>query len=212
MKNINLRSLGLEKGQLYESLISTTNENGEKNAAPMGVLCKNEHEIVLYLYHGSQTKKNILKSSSFVVNLTQDALLFTKSTLGDLPSYYFYDFNGYPVLRDSDAFIIAIVTQKKDIIRENKMGSSKMTVVTARAEKVVKNKECVFPLNRGIYAVIESLIHFTRLELGNPETRQKLYLKIKEMNRVVQKVGSESEKRSLKYILESIKQKFDDLD
>lgn len=212
MKNLSLKSVGLEKGQLYETIISTLNDNGVENAAPIGVLCKNSDEIVLYLYQGSQTHENIIRTGSFVVNLTRDALLFTKSTLGDLSSNYFYHMEENPILKDNEAYIIAKVTRKKELIRQNDYGSSKMTVITAKPEKIIKNKECVHPLNRGILAVIESLIHFTRLKLADPESRKILYLKIKDMNRLVQKVGSEAEKKAVQDILDTINQNFSKLE
>ncbi|GAB6054949.1 DUF447 family protein [Methanobacterium movens] len=212
MKHNNLKTVGMEKGQLYETIISSMSTNREKNAAPIGVLCKSEEEVVVYLYQGSHTHKNISNSDYFVVNLTTNPLLLTECTLGDFPADYFYEFKGNPVLKENDAFFISRVIKKKELVHENELGSSPMTVVTAKVEEIVKNKKVIRPLNRGIYAVIESLIHFSRLEIGDAKTRENLYLKIKEMDRVVRRVGSASEKKALQEILNAIHEKYNNLD
>ena len=36
---INLERIGMVKGRQYETIISTKNEDGSKNAAPIGDLC-----------------------------------------------------------------------------------------------------------------------------------------------------------------------------
>jgi len=212
MKNNNLKTVGMEKGQLYETIISSLSANGRKNAAPIGVLCKSEEEVAVYIYQGSHTHKNISNSDYFVVNLTTNPLLLTECTLGDIPADYFYEFKGNPVLKENDAFFISRVIKKKELVHENELGSSPMTVFTAKVEEIVKNEDVVRPLNRGIYAVIESLIHFTRLEIGDFETRQNIYLKIKEMDRVARRVGSASEKKALQEILEAVHEKYKDLE
>ena len=54
-----LESLGMEKGFLYETIITTNNADGTPNAAPIGVICKNKQEIVLHLFEGTHTLENI---------------------------------------------------------------------------------------------------------------------------------------------------------
>ena len=182
------------------------------NAAPIGVLCKNPSQIVLYLYEGTHTIKNIHEQGEFIVNITQDPLIFTKSTLGDVDEDYFANYKGIPYFKDTDAFFVARVKDIKEITRKNGFGSSKMSIVTADVEEVVQLKDQIIPLNRGIYAVIESLIHYTRFELADEQTKSIYWQRIKEMNRVAQKVGSPQEKKALKEIIKNIKENFKDLD
>lgn len=217
----NLNSLNMKKGQLYETIVTTRthiDENSnigsenKNNAAPIGVLCKNPQQIVLYLYEGTHTLKNIQENRKFIVNITKDPLIFTKSTLGDVDEGYFVNYKDFPYLKNADAFFIARVENIKEINRKNGFGSSKMSIVTANVEEIVQVHPNIIPLNRGIYAVIESLIHYTRLELADEKTKEKYWLRIKEMNRVAQKVGSPEEKKALKEIVKTIKENFKYLD
>lgn len=218
----NLNSLHMNKGQLYETIITTktvnvldsvdtANKVQKNNAAPIGVLCKNPEQVVLYLYEGTHTLKNIDENDEFIVNITQDPLIFTYSTLGDVDNDYFANYKGIPYLKNTDAFFVARVENKKEITRKNGFGSSKMSIITANVEEVVQFKDAM-PLNRGIYAVVESLIHYTRLELADNQTKANYWQRIKEMNRVAQKVGSTQEKKALQEIIKNIKSNFKDLD
>jgi hypothetical protein len=47
---LNLYSLGMEKGLLYETILTTINSDGTPNAAPIGVICKDSNGIVIYLH------------------------------------------------------------------------------------------------------------------------------------------------------------------
>ncbi len=40
MNLLDLESIGMEKGLLYETIVTTVNEDGTSNAAPIGVICK----------------------------------------------------------------------------------------------------------------------------------------------------------------------------
>ena len=178
-------------------MIMDINTNGSVNAAPIGVLCKNSKQIVLYLYEGTHTVNNIHHHDYFIVNITQNPIIFTKSTLEDLSDEYFEYYNEIPFLKDADAFFVCRVNKIKEITKNNDLGSSKMSIVTADVEEVVQINSQAIPLNRGIYAVIESLIHYTRFELADNETRTSYWARINEMNRVVKKVGSPQEKAAL---------------
>jgi uncharacterized protein len=48
-----LYSLNMKKGMLYETIVTTCNQDGTPNAAPLGVICKDQDRIVLRLYGGS---------------------------------------------------------------------------------------------------------------------------------------------------------------
>ena len=42
----------MEKGLLYETIVTTVNDDQTPNAAPIGIICKNVNEVVAYLHHG----------------------------------------------------------------------------------------------------------------------------------------------------------------
>ena len=77
---LDLHSVGMQKGMLYETIITTTNPDKTPNAAPIGVICKDKNEIVIYLHEGSHTVKNIKNNSIFTVNILKDPMIFTEST------------------------------------------------------------------------------------------------------------------------------------
>ena len=79
---LDLESIGMEKGLLYETVVTTVNDDGTSNAAPIGVICKDKNEIVVYLHQGSCTVKNIKRNKSFVVNILKDPMVFVESTIG----------------------------------------------------------------------------------------------------------------------------------
>ena len=54
---MDLESIGMEKGLLYETVVTTVNCDSTANAAPIGVICKDKKEIVVYLHHGSSDCK-----------------------------------------------------------------------------------------------------------------------------------------------------------
>jgi hypothetical protein len=207
-----LDSIPMHRGQLYETIVTTQGPFHEKNAAPMGVLCKNYSQITLYLNEGSHTSINILNNQYFIVNITQDPLLFAISTLKDMEDEYYEDYKGMPYLKNTDAFFIAHTEDIKKVVREDKFGTNIIHVITARVDEIVRINKGALPLNRGIYSVIETLIHYSRFNLADCETKDKYWNRIKELNRVAQKVGSKKDKEAMYFIMKNLKENFKDLE
>ena len=44
-----LEALNMFKGQLYETIVTTQSNESIKNAAPIGVICKDSNHIVIHL-------------------------------------------------------------------------------------------------------------------------------------------------------------------
>ena len=199
-----LESLGMEKGLLYETIITTQNENGVPNAAPIGVICKNKSEIVLNLFEGTHTLKNIKANSKFVVNISKDPLIFVGCTTGDISSDYFKKDKDNFYIKNTDAFFTASVTSIKEIQKEDNISKSKMTIIKANVNKIVIKKECVEPLNRAIFAIIESLVYSTRIKMVDENTAKEYLERIHEMSRIVNRVGSLDHKKAMQNILKYI--------
>ncbi|MGC9516824.1 MAG: DUF447 domain-containing protein [Methanomicrobiales archaeon] len=206
-KKNDISFLGMEKGLLYETIITSKNSEDVPNAAPIGVLCKSSTEIVIYLHEGSHTLKNIRLNKRFAVNILKNPELFVKSTISDLSLDYFKKYKDIFVLEDAEGFFTADLTDIKEVERKDKLGESKLSIIQADVKEVVKIKECVEPLNRAIFAILESLIYLTRLEIANQETYNNYTERIKELSRLVHKVGGSSHKQAMKSILESINNK-----
>ena len=199
-----LESLGMKKGMLYETIVTTQNKAGTPNAAPIGVTCKNKKEIVLNLFEGTHTLQNIKNSSKFVVNILKDPLVFAGCTSGDLSNDYFEKCRGDFYIKNTDAFFTADVTSIKEIEKEDNISKSKMNVIKADVNKVIIKNKCIEPLNRAIFAIIESLVYLTRIKLVDEHTSQVYTERIHEMSQIVNRVGSLDHKKAMQHILKQI--------
>ncbi len=199
-----LESLGMKKGLLYETVITTQNQNGVPNAAPIGVICKNKNEIMLNLFEGTHTIENIKTSSKFVVNILKDPLVFVGCTTGDLSSDYFKKHDDDFYIKNTDAFFTASVTSVKEIEKKDDISKSKMSIIKADVEEIIIKKDCVEPLNRAIFAIIESLVYLTRIKMVDDDTSKKYLERVQEMSRVVNRVGSLDHKKAMQDILKYI--------
>lgn len=198
---LDLYSLGMEHGLLYEAIVTTRNPDGTPNAAPIGVVCKNENEIVLYLFKGSKTYLNVRREKSFYVNLSKDPLLFVQSTIGNLDSEEFQTQKSGFCLKGSDSFFKAEVTHEKIIQRKDHLGTSTMNVVRANVNQVVQINQRAEPLNRAIYGIIEALVYLSRIDIVSEDEKTKNLEKISEISRVVNKVGGADHKKAMNMIL-----------
>lgn len=202
-----LNSLGMKKGLLYETIITTQNNLNEPNAAPIGVICKDNMEIVLYLNHASHTRENIKMNQSFIVNITHDPLIFVNSTIGDLDSSYFekigHDFH----IKDAEAFFTATAKSIKKVEKEDNIGKTVVKIIKADVNDIKINKKSFEPLNRAIFSIIESLVYVSRIEMVDEETKHTYLDRIKEMKRVVNRVGGLEHKKAMEIILEYLKNK-----
>lgn len=206
-KEDNLESLNMFKGQLYETIVTTQSNEHVKNAAPIGVICKDPNNVVIHLDNCVHTHLNILENGELIVNIIKDPLIFTYSTLGELDEEYFNEFNGFPMIKDSLGFFKAHVIKTIEKKRENDYNDGIGNVVTCEVEDIYKseNNEIV-PLNRAMNAVIESLVYYCRFDHKYKDKQEIIWTHMKELNRVCQKVGNESEKESMKLIMNKLKE------
>lgn len=193
----------MEKGLLYETIVTTVNDDHTPNAAPIGVICKNNKEVVAYLYHGSKTVRNIKRNHSFSVNILKDPMVFVESTLGNLSDNYFEQYANEFYIKNTDAFFIAHVTSLKDVEKKDNFGVSLTTVLTAEVSNIIKKKENVEPLNRAIYGIIEGLVYLTRMEMVSGDMEKLYRHRMTEISRIVNKVGGVEHKKAMKKISEA---------
>ena len=209
----NLESLNMFKGQLYETIVTTQNNELIKNAAPIGVICKDSNHIVIHLDNCVHTQQNIIENGELIVNITKDPLIFTYSTIGELDGEYFDEFNGFPMIKDSLGFFKAHVIKTIEKKRENDYNDGIGNVVTCEVEDIyIRENNEVVPLNRAMNAVIESLVYYCRFDHKYKDKQDIIWTHMKELNRVCQKVGNESEKKSMKLILDKMREKNEYLD
>ena len=209
----NLESLNMFKGQLYETIVTTQNNELIKNAAPIGVICKDSNHIVIHLDNCVHTQQNIIENGELIVNITKDPLIFTYSTIGELDGEYFDEFNGFPMIKDSLGFFKAHVIKTIEKKRENDYNNGIGNVVTCEVEDIyIRENNEIVPLNRAMNAVIESLVYYCRFDHKYKDKQDMIWTHMKELNRVCQKVGNEKEKKSMKLIMEKLKETHDYLE
>jgi hypothetical protein len=200
---LDLGSIGMEKGLLYETIVTTVNDDLTPNAAPIGVICKNDKEVVAYLHHGSKTVRNIKRNHNFIVNILKDPMAFVESTLGNLSNNYFEQYLNEFYIRNTDAFFIAHIKSLKDVEKEDNFGFSVSTVLKADVSDIIKKKENVEPLNRAIYGIIEGLVYLTRMEMVSGDMEKLYRHRMIEISRIVNKVGGVEHKKAMKKISEA---------
>ena len=209
----NLESLSMFKGQLYETIVTTRNNEFIKNAAPIGVICKDSNHVVIHLDNCVHTHQNIIENGELIVNITKDPLIFTLSTIGELDDEYFEEYKDFPMIKDSLGFFKAHVIKTIEKKRENDYNNGIGNVVTCKVDSIyISDNNEIVPLNRAMNAVIESLVYYCRFDHKYKDIQKEIWIHMKELNRVCQKVGNESEKKSMKLILDKIRENHDYLE
>ena len=192
---IDLTNIGMFKGQQYETIISTTNNDGYLNAAPIGIICTGKNKIMCRIFKGSHTLENIISQKEFVVNITQNPELFTESLLENLE---ISDFNEDDSIKNVDCYFKCEVTSIKEAVNQSDPVKNKdeANVIKANVvELIINNPSKAY--NRAFSYVIESLVNFSRIGIVDDEKRKYYLDSFKEAHRIVKKVGSKKDKESM---------------
>ena len=206
---VNLDSIGMEKGRQYETIITTKNEDGTKNAAPIGVLCAGENRIVNRIFKGIHTLDNILREKEFIVNITHDPEVFKTSTLGNLPQSHF---NDNMSLKCADAYFKCEAVSFTEAVKQSDPIKKKDEAIVFKSEVVdlvINNKTRA--MNRGFGYVIESLANFTRFDLVDDAKKEEYLTRFKEAYRVVLKVGRKEDIKAMREIKKELIKRGHDL-
>lgn len=205
---IDLSSIGMERGRQYETIITTKNDDSTKHAAPIGVLCSGPDIIICRIFKGSHTLENILKRKEFYINITHSPELFTESLVEDLNDDYF----GENTLKDADAYFKCEVISFKEAVKQSDPIKRKDEAIVFKSkvvELVIKNETEAF--NRGFAYVIESLVNFARFDLVEGEEKEFYIKRFREAYRVVNKVGTRQDIKAMRKIKKELKNKGHDL-
>ena len=225
--NIDLSSVGMEKGQQYETIITTINKNAEKNAAPIGVICKDKDKIMCRIFKNSTTLDNIVTQKEFVVNITLNPILFTLATIGNIDEDYFEksessdknsdkDSNKYSNkesnlfhnLKDVDAYCkCKVISIKEAIKRSDPVRKWEANVIIAEIVDIKLNNKCAKAPNRGFYSLIESLVNFTRMDIVDNDKKDYFIGRFIESKRVINKVGSNDDKKAIGLLKKALEDK-----
>jgi len=172
---VKLTDLGFSKGVIVETVLSTYNGNGEPNAAPMGVIMKNQRCVLMRIYNSSITYQNLLSKKSAVVNVTSDVEFFFKSAFknanpgGKMPRNWFTKAETVdaPSLHMSEATVEISVENMAPMDEER--AEAICNVEFIKASKIFPKAYC-----RAFYATVEALILATRIDFYlNKNKKQK---------------------------------------
>ena len=172
---------------IIETIVTTLNEQGEANFAPMGVTI-GEGEVLIRPYTDSATYRNLVATGAAVVNLTDNCRLFAESAVSNpqFPTVPAELVTGL-VLTDACSYYECSVMH----------ADTAAPRATFRCKIVKKGVLRDFiGFNRAKNAIIEAAILATRVRLLGVETILQEYRRLFE---IVQKTGGEQELQAMAY-------------
>lgn len=215
---IDLTKIGMFKGQQYETIITTIDNEGHSNAAPFGVRVLENDEVFLRIFDGGNSIKNIKEKEEFIVNITTSPLMFTLSSTNTIPDEYLSripetEINGeLAYISDADAYLICKVKSLKSSYRENDpIKDTGVNFIKAKVVEMNINNKCVKPINRGIHALIEALVNYSRINIVDEKTQIYFIERFLESERIIKRVGNEEEKEAITILKEDLKDQGFDL-
>lgn len=173
---------------IIESIVTTLNEEGEANFAPMGVTI-GEGELLIRPYKDSATYRNLVATGTAVVNLTDSIRLFAESAVSKplFPTFPAELVTGL-VLTDACSYYECRVSHADTV-------SARATFRCKILKKGVLREFIGF--NRAKNAIIEAAILATRVRfLGAAQILQEYY----RLTEIVQKTGGEQEAQAMQYL------------
>lgn len=192
-----LEELGVIKGVIFEAIVSTYSPDGRPNAAPMGVVSDDMRHLVISPFTTTQTFTNLKRGGCAVVNFVIDASTFYKTAFKDegVESAYGDDFFtraevvDAPRLKDVDALLEVSVVKLHE-------GENRAQVI-CRIDRWERGASRFQPYCRGGFAVIEAIIHATRIRMflsqGSEGEARRLMELVEYYQRLISRVAPDSE-------------------
>jgi hypothetical protein len=204
-----LESIGMKEGGRYESIFTTMNQNEEMDAAPIGVKCIGDEEIAARIFEGSTTLENIKETKVFCVNITDNPMLYAQTLFKTYDDSQLKKDDDIFFLKDADAYGIALVTSIDEQTLENDQISTegKAFVVKAEVLKIVVNRQGAKAINRGLFAFLECLVNYSRIDLIDDEAKGKYVDRFLENESLIERVGSEDIKESMSLLKDKMIEK-----
>lgn len=176
-------------GDGINEVIATTADpaTGAPNAAPMGIICR-KGRIMMRLFHGTDTERNIRASGWVVANLTYDPMVYVQSAFGDLPEDAFAEITAgesnlhlpTPMQRLRtceawEAFTATIVSDNPETL---------VVELTPVASEIISLQP--HPPSRAFAGIIEATVHATRYVMNRDPA---LWAMIEQAAETVRKCG-----------------------
>ena len=197
--NYDLNKVGIKKGLQYECITTTINEDGVKNAGAFAFKYLGEDKVFCRIFEGSKTLKNIQNTNEYVVNITQDPLVFTYATLNCLGDEYYTSDDNIAIIKNTPAYIIVDVEniEKKTPDDFPIKGDKNIFFITGKIREFIINDENVRAFNRGFSGLIEGLVNFSRYKIVDDDKRKDYMDRLIENQRIINKVSDEKTKKAM---------------
>ena len=207
--SFSLESIGIKAGGKYETIYTTMNEKGEMDAAPIGLKCVDDYAVLARIFEGSKTLENIKETGIFVVNITRDPSVFARSLYGNLDEEEFVRDDDIAYMKNADAYFIALVKsiEDKEIGKDHVNDGAKFSIINAECIKIIINTPGTKALNRGIFAFLESLVDYSRIDIIDDEKKDEYIKKFKENERLIDVVAEDDVKDAMKDLKEKLIEK-----
>lgn len=194
-----LSELGIEKDLQYECITTTMSKDGVKNAGAFAFIYLGGDRVHCHIFEGSKTLKNILDTNEYVVNITQDPLVFTYATLDCLDEEYYTTDSDIAIIKDTPAYIIVDVENVEIKTPENFpiKGDSRIYFIAGKIRELVINDEHAQAYNRGMSGLIEGLVNFARYKIVDDAKRKEYMDSLIENQRIIEKVSDEKTKKAM---------------
>ena len=197
--SFSLESIRIKAGGKYETIYTTMNKAGEMDAAPIGLKCVDDYAVLARIFEGSKTLENIRETGIFVVNITSDPSVFARSLYGNLEEDEFVRDDDLVYMKNADAYFIALVKsiEDKEIGKDHVNDGAMFSIINAESIKIIINKPGTKALNRGIFAFLESLVDYSRIDIIDDEKKDEYIKKFKENERLIDVVAEDDVKEAM---------------
>lgn len=202
--NEELEKIGIYTDERYECIYTTIDDKGNKNSAAIGLKYFGDDNIGCRIFEGSKTLENIQKTRKYVVNITQDPMIFTKSTISKLPDEYFTDDEDIAILKDAGSYVIVDVVGINEQKAENTPIDNDQSIfmIKGKIQDIIIKDESIKAFNRGLSGIIECLVNISRYKIVDDEKRQEYMGRVIENNRMISRIGNGKTKEAMKIIKE----------
>ncbi len=199
-----LKSVGIHMNQQYECITTTINSKKEKNSAAFAFIYLGEDKVMCRIFEGSKSLKNIQETKQYVVNITQDPLIFTLSTIDKLPDEYYSDDEDIAILKDSGAYLVIDVDEiemktPEDFAIKN---DTNIYFIKGTIKDFVINDIAAQAFNRGFSSLIESLVNCSRYKIVGGKKKKYYKDRLEENKKIIEKVSDEKTKKAMEILAE----------
>ena len=134
-----------------------------------------------------------------ILNITDNPMLYAQTLFKTYDESQFKKDDDIVFLKNTDAYGIALVTSIEEQTLENDQISTegKAFIIKAEVLKIVVNRQGAKAINRGLFAFLECLVNYSRLDLIDDEAKDKYVDRFLENESLIERVGSEDIKESM---------------